>query len=204
MPEALLNPYCSESEVRDEIRNTDAAIQDTLIRSINSATLWIDDYTRRTFAESDYSESALVLDEFDGVVFGNQVFLPKRPVIEITELKLGEQVLTEGEDFVVKPEIIYRVGGDWKVSTPDALIRIKGRFGYPQRGAGEAPQLDRTIIPTGLPGNIRRAAVLVAAAFSGYDRKEIVGLDGQFTSIADRAIPKEVKEMLGVRMPMLT
>ena len=60
-----------------------------------------------------------------------------------------------------------------------------------------------TGVPTDLPAEIAKAAILVAAAFSGQNRKEVAGLDGQQTQLLDTAIPRTVFEMLGKRSPLL-
>ncbi|NBP81392.1 hypothetical protein EBU58_11895 [bacterium] len=58
-------------------------------------------------------------------------------------------------------------------------------------------------MPTGLPAKVNLAAILVAAALSGHNRKESIALDGSKVEVNDRAIPKLVFEMLGKRRPLL-
>ena len=57
--------------------------------------------------------------------------------------------------------------------------------------------VDRTQVPTGIPGYISLATRLVAAAFSGHNRKEVVALDGGKNSLVSTEIPKTVFQMLG-------
>jgi len=63
--------------------------------------------------------------------------------------------------------------------------------------------LDSSSITLNLEGKIRESARLVAASFSGHNRKEIAGLDGETVDITDRKIPDTVYKMLGRQNPIL-
>ena len=63
--------------------------------------------------------------------------------------------------------------------------------------------LDTSAVPLNLPGHINLAAKQVAAALTGHNRKDSVGLDGSKVTLNDRAIPKTVFDMLGKRSPIL-
>lgn len=63
--------------------------------------------------------------------------------------------------------------------------------------------IDTTSIPEGIESRITTATRLVAASFSGHNRKEVVGLDGSKKDIADREIPPTVFKLLGRRAPIL-
>ena len=65
------------------------------------------------------------------------------------------------------------------------------------------PIVDSSLIPAGIPERIKLAVRLVAAAISGRNRKEIVGLDGTKESIITSEIPKTVFSLLGKRAPIL-
>ena len=88
------------------------------------------------------------------------------------------------------------MGGNWDVSAPDRRLSIKGTFGYSQSG-------DTTAVPTGLPSIINLATILVAAAISGHNRKELQAFDGSKITVNDREIPQEVFKMLGNRHKIL-
>jgi hypothetical protein len=66
-----------------------------------------------------------------------------------------------------------------------------------------ASAVDSSAVPTNLPSRISTSARLVAAAFSGKNRTEIAGLDGQKQSVIDTEIPKTVYQLLGKRLPIL-
>jgi len=200
---ALLNPYCTIDELKHELKLpvADVSKDSELEEAINNASRWIDDRMGRDFFYHDYSSTPLVLDEFDAVYDG-EIFPKFRPIIEITALSQAGVAYVDGTDYVWKaadahkPDRIIRLGGGlWAPSRPDHLISINGKFGYVQASSAA--------IPTGLPGRIAHAARLVAAAFSGHNRKEIVGLDGQRTEVFTKDIPKLVLDMLGARVPLL-
>jgi len=65
------------------------------------------------------------------------------------------------------------------------------------------PVIDRTVVPAGIPQEIVWCALQIAAAFSGSNRKEVVGVDGAKESIIDRSIPKAVFDVLGRKGPIL-
>jgi hypothetical protein len=288
--EALVNPYCSLEDVKAQIKNSDAKLDDDLKRAINWASRWVDEYTARDWFFHDHQLEAdeLTVDDHDNRVFGRELFLPYSPVIAIVSVYEGTELLVAGEDYTVKDHKLIRLGGDWAVGEQlDELIVIRGAFGYHQTtyypasdagdvadqlsdwrfnefwegtrhwqleagrvvkvasshaniGAGtllctgsrsddgtvdlvgsgasgsvvvaySAPDssdgnnlltpsgtkvVDTTAIPD-LPQHIRLATAMVAAAFCGHNRKDVVGLDGQKTEIQDRDIPVTVKQMLG-------
>ncbi len=58
-------------------------------------------------------------------------------------------------------------------------------------------------VPTGLPAHINKAAILTAAALSGHNQKEIIGLDGERDHVITKSIPKTVYDLLGRRAVLL-
>lgn len=135
MSVTLVNPYVSLEELKRElsIKATDAAADDSLLDAINAASRWVDHYTDRDFLFHDYSAAALVFDEFDDSVVADHLFLPYRPAISVTELRVGTEVWVEGTDFVVKPNWIISLRGDWDLRRGDArTLSILGTFGYRQ------------------------------------------------------------------------
>lgn len=203
---ALVNPYCTVAEVREEIKNSDTAdVTDAVLQdAINAASRWVDRYKGRIFYEiADYSAADLEITDRDGIVFEDEVYLPWIPIISLSLVKVGTQTLVLDTDY----QVIYRynpangiregvrlvrIGGNWGITSPDGHLFLRGTFGYDQSGVPSA-------VPTNLPNYISRAAILVAAALSGHNRKQAVGFDGSMTDINDRAIPKEVFQMLGRR-----
>lgn len=199
---ALLNPYCTVEVLKRELKfpQGDSGRDEDLKDSINKASRWVDNYTQRNYFQHDHSSTPVVLTSFDEVAFGNLLFIKKNGVRlrinTITEIKENGTVLTVGTHYAVRDSEIWRVGGDWVIgeSSPN-VIEVKGLFGYPQAAV--------TDVPTGLPEVISLATQLVAAALSGHNRKEVVGLDGQKQSILNNEIPKTVFAMLGRQNPVL-
>lgn len=189
---ALENPYTTVDAVKAEIRNS-SADQTTIEDAINAASRWVDEYLKRTFYQRDHSSDALVFKVLDRVDIEREVFLPHYPIIELTEVKLGDDVLVEDDDFTVDlvNGILLHLSGNWNIQTPDRHLSIKGKFGYAQAAT--------TDVPTGIPVHVSLSAKLVAAALSGLNRREIGQLEGGPISVDDRDIPPEVFRMLGRR-----
>lgn len=204
MSEELLNPYCSLVDLQSELRNTESARDDQFTRSINAASRWVDSYVGRDYFMHDYSGTPLKISRYDEYAFEDRLFLPFKPVVDLIEVKVSGTVLVEGTDFfqlgvgvlVVITSMNNLTQGirrsSWAVGDPpDGLIEIKGIFGYRQNRTDS--------VPVGIPENIRQATILVAAAFSGHNQKDIVGLDGSREQVIDKAIPKSVYDILGAR-----
>jgi hypothetical protein len=199
----LVNPYCSVEDVRLELKNSETKdlTTEAIVMAINDASRWVERVTRRDFFEHDLTAAAdaLTFDQYDDHVYGNEVFLQLVPVISITEVKVGSTVLVANTDYVAKAEKLIRMTGIWAPSRPDYILSVRGRFGYAQRSATDA--LTRWLIPSGLPAHVRTATRLAAAALSGFNRKEVVGFDGNKQEFIDRAIPKTARELLGDTVP---
>lgn len=144
MSVALVNPYCSLQQLKDElkVKSSDTANDDHLNDSINQAARWVDRYTGRRFYFVDSLVSPLVLDEFDRV-YDEIVFLQHRPIRSIASAVLGTTALTEGTDFRVRSSLtdpapgaidqLIRLGGNWNLNRQAGqLLTIKGQFGYSQ------------------------------------------------------------------------
>lgn len=194
----LVNPYCTLEALKWELKfpQADTSKDDELKAAINDASRWIDNRTGRDFFFHDHTTVPLVLDEYDAI-FEGALFLPYRPVITITSLSAGAALLTSGTDYrwVAGGDRVYRLGASWLPARVGNLITVYGTFGYPQATTAD--------VPTGLPGYITHAARLVAAAFSGHNRKEIVGLDGNKMEVFTKEIPKLVLDALGAKVPVI-
>ncbi len=192
----MTNPYCTVAQVQAELRNSNSALSSQIEDAINQASRWIDDYLRRDFYQHDFSLTPLRVSKWDQAVFDAVLFLPYRPVIELTAVKEGDTALTADVDYIVKEGRLIRLGQNWYVGEPpDEDIELTGKFGYAQASAA--------VVPTGIPEQIVRASILVAAAFSGHNQKEIVGLDGSKEQVVDKAIPKTVFDILGKRRSVI-
>jgi len=189
----LINPYCTVAEVQKELRNTDSALNAELETAINQASRWIDDYKGRDYFLHDHSVSALVIRATDGDIVQDELFLPYYPIITLTSVTVKGTTWTENTDFVrdTRRNRLISVDGEWDLSEVTDKVDIVGKFGYDQASSAA--------VPTGLPLHINKAAILVAAAFSGHNRKEAVGLDGGKTEVIEKDIPQVVFKILGAR-----
>jgi hypothetical protein len=59
-------------------------------------------------------------------------------------------------------------------------------------------------VPDDLPSEIRKATILIAAAWSGHNTYEVIGMDGQKQEVASKDIPKAAWMLLGIGQPILT
>lgn len=205
MAETLKNPYCSLLDVQNELRNTSSSLDDEITRAINAASRYIDEYKGRDYFYHDHRQGPIKINRHDELIYGDKLFLPYRPIIELIEVKVAGTVWEEDTNFVRKDMgVLIALGGStiqslqglgtiWPAGDPpDGLIEIKGRFGYAQEAGEDA-------VPTLIPEEIRQAAILIAAAFSGHNQKDVIGLDGSKEQVVDKVIPKTALNILGTR-----
>lgn len=192
---SLINPYCTVAQVQAELRNDDSALTTEIEEAINQASRWIDDWKGRDWLLHNHSVTALELDKHDSWVFLNEVlYLPFTPIITLTSVTVAGELWVAGTDYVVKDGAtpnarLVAVDGHWPLVCPPDNISIVGQFGYAQASAAA--------VPTGLPLHVNKAAILIAAAFSGHNQKEVIGLDGAKSTVIDKAIPKTAMALLG-------
>ena len=125
--------------------------------------------------------------------------------VTVTSDSFGAQVVCQGSTTASGPQVITLA------EVNDSGIDGQMSLNYASDSAGNSltvtPNTTAPIVPFSIPQNtdpiITTATRLVAASFSGHNRKETVGLDGQKTDIADRSIPKTVYDLLGRKMPLL-
>jgi len=200
----LLNPYCTLAALVQELKqnlddvNNNASLKDELTAAINNASRWVDDYKQRDYFKHDYSTTALEIDQYFRGLVDDTIFL-KWPVLALTEVTETGIVLVLNTDYAVADDgyTLRRLGRGkkWTAERPKSLVTLKGTFGYAQATTAD--------IPTGIPDQISYATRLVAAAMSGHNRKETVGLDGQKTDVIQTEIPKTVYQLLGRKKPLL-
>lgn len=223
MPEVLINPYCSVADVQAELKNHNTAFgsdvaSDVITLAINRASRWVDDYKARDYFLHDHSSTVLTITLWDAITMENRLYLPFPNIITLTEVVEGGITLTLNTDFIYeydrkRREVIalIRLGGSlvsfltsenmspdprWMIGEPPSgVVTLKGKFGYDQATSAA--------VPTGIPQEIQWATIQVAAAFTGHNRKEVVGVDGTKESIIDRSIPKTVYDLLGRKGPIL-
>lgn len=200
-----VNPYITVAELHEELKNNEAPLNDELAAAIDRASRWVDDYMDADFFFHDYSVFPLVLDQTADNVIGNRIFF-SWPIISISGMTLGgasPDVLATPDDYFIGggAQSLYRASGNWNLSRPDNILSITGAFGYRQESSPGV--YDPSQVPQGIPAKVKTATRLVAAAFSGYNRKEVLGVDGTKEGLITTSIPKTVYEYLGRRGPIL-
>ncbi len=200
----LVKPYCSIGAVRDELGDATAK-EPIIVAAINAACRYIDKRQGRDYFLHDHSADPLRIASFDDAVRGDTLFLPHWPIIELTEVEVQGTVWVEGTDFVragdrrlVSIASLSGFGNQplWPIGPSNTeWTYLTGKFGY--EAASE------TAVPEGLPPEIQRAAVLIAARLTGQFKKDALGLDGMRQSIVDGSIPKEALALLGPKPVMV-
>ena len=195
---ALINPYCTVAQVQSELRNTDSALTTQLENAINEASRWIDEYKGRDYFLHDHSSSGLVIPQYrPDLIIGASLFLPYTPIITITSVTTTIGGVAEAwvldTDHVVDTELgrLIAIDGGWGLYLLTDKVTIVGQFGYAQASAAA--------VPSTIPLHITRACIGLAAAWSGHNQKEVVGLDGAKEQVVDKKIPKDVLTILGSR-----
>lgn len=206
---ALERPLCTVDQVKSELKNTalDVAIYEG---AINAASRWIEDvYLCRRFDYLDASATPWTIRPHQKFNAREFLYLP-RPILTLTAVAVLGETWVDGTDFVADSDgtKIIAARGYWfgisPVASPFAwqrepnkvkdTIDLTGTFGY--------PAADAVTVPTGVPRNISRAAVLIAAALTSENKKDALGLDGSRVSLTDKNIPKTALQLLGGR-PLL-
>ena len=184
MPDtALYRPYCTLAQVQKETRNVDTAQADWFRQCVNAASRAVEDFTRRDFWYHDHSSTALeVKDEW---VAKSRIVLPW-PIITLTEIE-QEDDMVDSENYRFENRTIYGAE-DWVSRDYEVTLLVKGTFGYVIT-AETAP-------PTNLPADLQRACVLIAAAWTAFNRKEVVGGEGGRESVLDTKFPAEATRLL--------
>src|SRR5579862_5897465 len=113
----LVNPYCSNAQVRSYIRNQDASIDDQINFAINAASRWIDEYKGRDYFEHDYSAApGLLIDDWMERATGNTLWLPYAPVVQWIQLQVGQNIWTPETTATIlagdMAEVDYRIRFD--------------------------------------------------------------------------------------------
>lgn len=141
------NPYIELAELLDELKmkSEDASaadVRDDLLRSIQNASRWVDDYTRRDYFFHDHAATPIEFDQFDSGVYGRDLFLPVGPIITVTKVELNGTELDAATEYVVKntredDQRIVALFGDWMNhrcfrNTTRNVIKVYGTFGYLQ------------------------------------------------------------------------
>lgn len=196
---SLLNPYCTLAQLKAELKisASDTSKDLVLEESINRASRWVDWYTNRTWYTLDYSATPLTLrapNQSGCKIDGSKIYLPG-PFFDLNEVAECGEVLVENEDFYLDHDssVLVRVSDgveiDWDFQPPENTVVLTGRIGY-ETSDSETPAAT-------LPSNVNYATILVAAAFSGENRKQMQRADGTTEEVVLKKIPDIVYQVLG-------
>lgn len=194
MPVTLLRPYCTEAEVRAVCGNQDAGVADKIRTALNNASRFIEELLKRDFVLHDYtSGSPLVIRRVavQPSIIGSEMFLPLSPIITLTSVTEDGDLLVESDDYVYDGPlgIIKRITASGCDANWGEEISLVVKLGYDNSADAEAPAA--TLI-----GPIRQACAMIAAAWSGENRREQIGFDGKKVPLTDKTIPKEAWDLL--------
>lgn len=184
----LVNAYCSVAQVREDLRDS-KVLEADIEQAIEAACRWIDNYKGRDYFLHDHSVTPLEIWGGDDLMTADELILPYEPIITLTELTVDGLAWVEGVDFRRRDSYRLRFQGSLFPTSRSSVVRIKGTFGYPL-----------TIAGTGVyaaPGFVVRSAIMLASALSGHLRKDVVGLDGNVTTLSDRTVPEAVLKLIG-------
>jgi len=207
-------PYTTLAKVQAETKNDDNKNRNWFAECIMDASRVIDEYTCRDFHPYTGTEAEPLLVQSTWIS-RNRIFLPF-PIVNLAVVKFENEVIAS-EEWVWENagqldkggSSIYRKGGIfWSGNTefpcfgPDfGVISLQGEFGYgePEGGipaANEDLYLTLPQPPAKIPARITRAATLIAASFSGLNRKEVIDFEGNKEGFNEYRIPKEAEKLL--------
>ncbi len=201
----LVNPYCTIEEVQVETvnANLDGDLDDLFASYINQASRMIDEICGTDFLYHDHLTTSFLVKPKN--VFEKEIHLPFK-ILSLTELKIDGEVVDVDKYFFIDGEKMIRVveanpatnypfnkvecwGDNVFAYYPfKGRCEIKGTFGYTSPDSEEPP--------TDLPSEVRRACVLIAAAWSAERRVDRVGIAGEVSNILDTSIPEEARRLL--------
>lgn len=145
MAYARKNPYITLDELREELKMkpedilAGSSTEDDLLRAIDNASRWVDDYTRRDYFFHDCTTAPMVFDQFDDGVFKTILYPRFFPVITLTKIQLNGLEVEAAKYFVknvVDPQTIVSLNGSWFPNSHSQASRqtveLFGTFGYLQ------------------------------------------------------------------------
>lgn len=192
------HPYCTLDDVKRELRwkLDDVSKDSDLELAVGAASRFVEAHLRRDFRQHDHTAEPLTIR--DDRAYGRDLRLPFYPILSLGEVVTPDKPLSEGTDFYVIPEtgVLRRFSGDWPLtSASDSTVTVSGMFGFLEPIPGTPP--------TGLPEHVRRATAMIAAALSGYLRREQIAPDGSRQDLPTREIPKTAFTLLEAGTPVL-
>lgn len=203
MPVTLLRPYCTLADVQQETANNESTREDTLKQAINDASRFVDQHCRCDFWKHDHTASPLSIP--NDWVAGDQIFFPW-PIVSLTKL---EDITSEDNPIELDTDTWHAETGinsvtgaaekrglvtsssRFTIYKHQVSLRATGVFGYALAAGNptDAP-------PTNLPTAVKRATMLIAAAYSGVWKKRWRDPNGDQQETLVTNVPKEAFNLL--------
>jgi hypothetical protein len=181
----LEKPYCSLLDVVQTAGNSEPELHAVFVDSINRASRRIDEICGRDFWSHDHLTDSYVVSRRR--VVGKTVLLPFE-IKTLTEVRLdGNALDLTGMSFEAG-DTYFESASELGGIPFTGELALKGTFGFSTTTA--------QVPPTDLPASVRRAAILIACAFSNEWRRERVAFDGSRESLLETKVPSEVNDLL--------
>jgi len=192
----LENPYCTVAQVQEELRNRDESLVPVIEEAINHASRFIDSVLGYDFYQHDHTTNPIKIYGCSRWAVADMIWIPYLHIQRIDKVVWQEEEQVPGEDYVLVGRRLIRVDElEWLGDDKTDCVEIYGLFGWPQTAS--------TDVPKGMPQEITRACIMIAAAFTGHNQKEIVGPDGSVMHITNKEIPKAAWDIIGQRRPLI-
>jgi hypothetical protein len=205
----MINPYCTLEEVQQETRNDEVENDEVFEEAIVRASRFVDEHCNRSFFYREFTELAPYVVPKHLVVAEDKLILPFR-IRELVGLKVNDDVLDpttydydEYSAYLLSLQDMHTMRVEmWheqrtylKNDNKRMTVTVWGSFGYTNStgGSGHNPENHP---PSDLPSAIRRATILIAAAFSGLNTHDYVDMSGARQNVNDNKIPSEAIKLL--------
>ena len=193
---ALYRPYCTVADVQKYIRNSELATS-LYEDAVNMASRHVEKICQKDFWSHTYTTS----DPYrlrDDEITEDGLYL-RWPIVSISQIVIdGDVQSTDAYDFQSDAGLYNRSSFIRNVDMDDLFdadlypfkVQVAGVFGYTIS--------DEENIPTDeyFPAGVRRAATIIAGAFTNKNQKDEIGIDGKRQSLLDTTIPSEAMKLL--------
>jgi hypothetical protein len=196
---ALYKPYCTISDVKQYIRNSEFD-DGFYAQAINQASRLVDKFTQKEFWYHNYSQSGYRV--YDDDILHESVYLPF-PIRSINKLVVnGETISSTNYHYVpittkVDPRnysLAKEIGASYTLINTETDKRSKvlvyGTFGYAIKNETQMPT------DVNFPPDIRRACTMMAGTLSDQFRKESIDQEGNRQNLLETNIPYEALELM--------
>tara|TARA_Y100001973_G_scaffold102234_1_gene166877 strand:+ start:1002 stop:1607 length:606 start_codon:yes stop_codon:yes gene_type:complete len=192
---ALFRPYCTVADVQKYIRNSSLATDD-YETAINMASRHVEKICGTDFWTHTYADSSPYRLRDDEIT--HEGLYLRWPIVSLSQVTVGDDVQESTSYSFQSDAGLYNKSNfirnvDMILFDNDAFpekVEVSGTFGYTTS--------DEESIPTDdyFPAGVRRAATIIAGAFTNRNQKDEIGLDGTRQSLLDTEVPAEAKKLL--------